>query len=149
MKDDWLNEYWIYEEKKKVRRKSNGKEESQEEKQWQFFTYDEGLCVQCMHIGPYDNEPETIEKMKNYAREQGYEPDFSQGRFHHEIYFTGVSAAKAAINSSTVKSRNQNPVKAQRQYFFGRGFAFSHARIESFFLYRNTQAITVKIPIMP
>lgn len=29
-----------------------------------------------MHIGPYDNEPETIEKMKNYAREQGYEPDF-------------------------------------------------------------------------
>ena len=81
---------------RKRRKSGGGKEESQEEKQWQFFTYDEGLCVQCMHIGPYDNEPETIEKMKNYAREQGYEPDFSQGRFHHEIYFTGVSAAKAA-----------------------------------------------------
>ena len=102
-----------------------------------------------MHIGPYDNEPETIEKMKNYAREQGYEPDFSQGRFHHEIYFTGVSAAKAAINSSTVKSRNQNPVKSLIQYFFGRGFAFSHARLVSFFLYWNTQSITVLFPFFP
>lgn len=60
----------------------------------EFFTYDEGLCVQCMHIGPYDNEPETIEKMKNYAREQGYEPDFSQGRFHHEIYLSDVGRRK-------------------------------------------------------
>ena len=60
----------------------------------EFFTYDEGLCVQCMHIGPYDNEPETLEKMKDHAREQGYEPDFSQGRFHHEIYLSDVRRCK-------------------------------------------------------
>lgn len=60
----------------------------------EFFTYDEGLCVQCMHIGPYDNEPETLEKMKDHVREQGYEPDFSQGRFHHEIYLSDVHKCK-------------------------------------------------------
>ena len=60
----------------------------------EFFTYDEGLCVQCMHIGPYDNEPETLEKMKDHVREQGYEPDFSQGRFHHEIYRSDVHKCK-------------------------------------------------------
>ena len=35
----------------------------------EFFTYDEGLCVQCMHIGPYDNEPETLEKMKDHVHQ--------------------------------------------------------------------------------
>ena len=52
----------------------------------EFFTWAEGLCVQCMHIGPYDNEPATVATMEAYAREHGYELDFSQGRFHHEIY---------------------------------------------------------------
>lgn len=47
-----------------------------------------------MHIGPYDNEPETLDKMKDHAREQGYEPDFSQGRFHHEIYLSDVRRCK-------------------------------------------------------
>ena len=52
----------------------------------EFFVYDEGLCVQCMHIGPYDTEPETLAQMDAFAAEQGYETDFSQVRFHHEIY---------------------------------------------------------------
>ena len=52
----------------------------------EFFTYDEGLCVQCMHIGPYDAEPETLARMDAFAEEQGYELDFSDMRFHHEIY---------------------------------------------------------------
>lgn len=52
----------------------------------EFFVYDEGLCVQCMHIGPYDTEPETLAQMDAFAAEQGYATDFSQGRFHHEIY---------------------------------------------------------------
>lgn len=38
----------------------------------EFFTYHEGLCVQCMHIGPYDNEPVTAREMEQYAKEQGY-----------------------------------------------------------------------------
>lgn len=52
-----------------------------------FFRYEEGLCVQCMHIGSYDNEPATIQMMDEYAREQGCEPDFST-RYHHEIYLS-------------------------------------------------------------
>ena len=56
----------------------------------EYFTYDEGLCVQCMHIGPYDDEPATVAAMEEYARAQGCEPDFSQGRFHHEIYLSDV-----------------------------------------------------------
>lgn len=52
----------------------------------EFFTWQEGLCVQCMHIGPYDMEPETVEKMERFIAEQGYLPDFSDNRYHHEIY---------------------------------------------------------------
>ena len=58
--------------------------------QVEFFPWEEGLCVQCMHIGPYDDEPATAAAMEEYARAQGYGPDFSQGRFHHEIYLSDV-----------------------------------------------------------
>ena len=54
----------------------------------QFFHYDEGLCVQCMHVGSYDTEPETLEQMDAFAREQGYETDFRGHRRHHEIYLS-------------------------------------------------------------
>lgn len=52
----------------------------------EFFTYRDGLCVQCMHVGPYDAEPATIEKMDAYAAERGYAVDIGASRFHHEIY---------------------------------------------------------------
>ena len=48
----------------------------------------EGLCVQIMHKGSYDDEPASIEKMKQFAAENGYAEDFSEGRFHHEIYLS-------------------------------------------------------------
>lgn len=48
----------------------------------------EGLCVQCMHIGPYDSEPKTIAEMHDFAKSQGYAPDFSGKRLHHEIYLS-------------------------------------------------------------
>lgn len=54
----------------------------------QFMTYHEGLCVQCMHIGPYDNEPETIRQMHEWMEEQGYHLDISDERYHHEIYLS-------------------------------------------------------------
>lgn len=60
----------------------------------EFFSWKEDLCVQCMHIGPYDNEPTTVAAMEEYARGQGYELDFSQGRFHHEIYLSDVRRTK-------------------------------------------------------
>lgn len=54
----------------------------------EFLTYHEGLCVQCMHIGSYDNEPETVELMDSYAQENGYVTDISATRYHHEIYLS-------------------------------------------------------------
>ena len=54
----------------------------------EFLTYDEGLCVQCMHIGPYDDEPATVETMHKYIKAQGYELDISDKRLHHEIYLS-------------------------------------------------------------
>ena len=60
----------------------------------EFFPWEEGLCVQCMHIGPYDNEPATVAAMEEYARAQGCELDFSQGRYHHEIYLSDVRRTK-------------------------------------------------------
>ena len=56
----------------------------------EFFCWEEGLCIQCMHIGPYDDEPATVAAMNEYAKVQSYEADFSEGRFHHEIYHTDV-----------------------------------------------------------
>ena len=54
----------------------------------EFFTYDEGVCVQCMHIGSYDDEPATVEKMHKFMTEQGYVLDITEKRLHHEIYLS-------------------------------------------------------------
>lgn len=53
-----------------------------------FFPYEEGLCVQCMHIGPYDDEPATVQMMHEYMTKQGYALDITKDRFHHEIYLS-------------------------------------------------------------
>lgn len=53
-----------------------------------FFTYDEGLCVQCMHIGSYDEEPATIRQMNAFAVSSGYAVDITPQRMHHEIYLS-------------------------------------------------------------
>lgn len=50
--------------------------------------FDEGLCLQIMHIGPYSTEPETIKKMENYMAEHGYKETFDRGGKHHEIYLS-------------------------------------------------------------
>lgn len=54
----------------------------------EFLTYDEGVCVQCMHIGSYDNEPATVELMRRYMTENEYELDITSERLHHEIYLS-------------------------------------------------------------
>ena len=73
----------------------------------EFFTIDEGLCVQIMHIGPFDNEPATVEIMNQYIAEKGYENDFSDIRMHHEIYLSDVR--KTA--SEKLKTVVRHPVK--------------------------------------
>ncbi|MBQ8994336.1 MAG: GyrI-like domain-containing protein [Oscillospiraceae bacterium] len=54
----------------------------------EFFHYEEGTCIQCMHLGPYDDEPATVERMHTFMEENGYELDFDSGRLHHEIYLS-------------------------------------------------------------
>lgn len=53
-----------------------------------FLTIEEGLCVQIMHIGSYDDEPDTITLMDKFIKENGYINDFSNTRMHHEIYLS-------------------------------------------------------------
>ena len=54
----------------------------------EFFAYEEGECVQCMHIGSYDDEPATIAAMHRYAEQNGYALDITAARYHHEIYLS-------------------------------------------------------------
>ena len=53
-----------------------------------LFNYDEGCCVQCLHLGSYDDEPQTVEKMHHYIQENGYVLDITDQRYHHEIYLS-------------------------------------------------------------
>ena len=54
----------------------------------EFLTMEEGLCVQIMHTGPFDDEPATVALMDDYLAQNGYVNDFSQDRLHHEIYLS-------------------------------------------------------------
>ena len=73
----------------------------------EFFAYSEGLCVQCMHIGAYDDEPATIAAMHKYAEQNGYELDITDTRCHHEIYLS--DPRKCAIDK--LKTVVRHPVK--------------------------------------
>lgn len=73
----------------------------------EFFPYEEGACVQCMHIGPYDDEPATIRRMDAFAAENGYAVDITPERFHHEIYLSDPRRA----NPAKLKTVVRHPVK--------------------------------------
>lgn len=73
----------------------------------EFWSYEEGLCVQCMHKGPYDDEPATLAEMERYAAENGYEIDITKARHHHEIYLS--DARKCA--PERLKTVIRHPVK--------------------------------------
>lgn len=61
----------------------------------EFLTVDEGLCVQMMHLGPFDTEGESVARMEAFAREAGYETDLASGRLHHEIYLSDARKVPA------------------------------------------------------
>lgn len=65
-----------------------GRKKQEDFSKVEFLTIREGLCVQCMHVGSYDQEPETIAKMDQYLLDHGYVKDFSEERLHHEIYLS-------------------------------------------------------------
>lgn len=73
----------------------------------EFFTYDEGLCVQCMHIGAYDDEPATISMMKEFMTAEGYELDITDKRLHHEIYLSDARRVAPERRKTVIR----HPVK--------------------------------------
>ncbi len=54
----------------------------------EFLTVNEGLCVQVMHPGSYDSEPQSVEKMNEFIAGEGYVCDLGPQRLHHEIYLS-------------------------------------------------------------
>ena len=77
----------------------------------EFLTVDEGLCVQIMHIGAFDDEPQTITLMDEYIAQNGYENDITESRLHHEIYLS--DARKVAPEKW--KTVIRHPIKRSRQ----------------------------------
>lgn len=75
----------------------------------EFLTIEEGLCVQIMHIGPFDHEPSTVALMDQYIAENGYANDMNENRLHHEIYL--LDARKAAPEKW--KTIIRHPIRTQ------------------------------------
>lgn len=73
----------------------------------EYLRVREGLCVQCLHVGSYDDEPATVEAMDAFAREQGYEIDLSEERRHHEVYLS--DARKVAADK--LKTIVRHPIR--------------------------------------
>lgn len=73
----------------------------------EYLTYDEGVCVQCMHIGSYDDEPKTVALMHEYMTASGYELDITSARYHHEIYLS--DPRKCAVEK--LKTVIRHPIK--------------------------------------
>ena len=77
----------------------------------EFFSWEEGLCVQCLHRGPYDSEPATVAAMDAYARAQGMVPDFGETRFHHEIYLRDPRRCKPERMKTVIRHPVRKAVK--------------------------------------
>ena len=90
---------WAVEEATRKKKKDFSKAE--------FLTYDEGLCVQCMHIGSYDDEPATTARMHEYMQQQGYSLDISESGLHHEIYLSDARK----VSPDKLKTVIRHPIK--------------------------------------
>ncbi|MCO8192971.1 MULTISPECIES: GyrI-like domain-containing protein [unclassified Anaerofustis] len=73
-----------------------------------FKEIEEGLCVQIMHMGSYDDEKFSIEKMNSFIEKEGYKNDFSKERLHHEIYLSDPRRVK---NINNLKTVIRHPIK--------------------------------------
>lgn len=85
------------------------KKKKQDFSKVEFLTVEEGLCVQCMHIGSYDDEPATVAMMHEFMERQGYELDITDKRLHHEIYLS--DARKVAPEK--LKTVIRHPIKVK------------------------------------
>ena len=92
---------WAAEETTKKKKQNFSKVE--------FLTVEEGLCVQCMHIGSYDDEPATVAMMHEFMEQQGYELDITDKRLHHEIYLSDARM----VDPEKLKTVIRHPIKAK------------------------------------
>lgn len=76
----------------------------------ELFTYEEGLSVQCMHMGSYDDEPRTVAEMEAFAEAEGYEIDINEERMHHEIYLSDPRKCDVTKQKTVIR----HPIKPQR-----------------------------------
>ena len=76
----------------------------------EFLTVEEGLCVQIMHQGAFDDEPATVALMDQYLEEQGYENDITDTRMHHEIYLSDVRKTEPAKMKTVIR----HPIKVRK-----------------------------------
>ena len=77
----------------------------------EFFTYEEGLCIQCMHIGPFDNEPKTVQLMHDFIEKNSFELNITDKRLHHEIYLSDARK----ISPDRLKTVIRHPIKVKEQ----------------------------------
>ena len=75
----------------------------------EFLTIEEGLCVQIMHIGPFDHEPSTVALMDQYIAENGYANDMNETRLHHEIYLSDARKAAPEKRKTVIR----HPIRTQ------------------------------------
>lgn len=73
----------------------------------EFLTVDEGLCVQTLHLGSFDDELESVAKMDAFLRENGYENDLNDVRLHHEIYLSDPRRVAAEKRKTDIR----HPIK--------------------------------------
>ena len=83
------------------------KKKKQDFSKVEFLTYEEGICVQCMHLGSYDDEPATVNLMHEYMQGNGYELDITDSRYHHEIYLSDPRKCDV----SKLKTVIRHPIK--------------------------------------
>ena len=76
----------------------------------EFLQYDEGLCVQCMHVGAFDDEPATVEVMDEFIKAEGYLNDITDTRYHHEIYLSDFRKCAPEKRKTVIR----HPIKKNR-----------------------------------
>lgn len=87
--------------------KELAKKNKKDAEQVKFLSFEEGLCVQVLHIGPYATEAESVAKLDTYIAENNLAPDFSDLRQHHEIYLSNPQRVAA----EKLKTVIRHPVK--------------------------------------
>lgn len=74
-----------------------------------YWEWAEGLCVQMMHLGPFEIEGDSLDLMREFLEKEGYEEDFSAGRMHHEIYLSDIRK----VSSNKWKTVLRHPIRVK------------------------------------